>query len=363
MKIFQVIQKPQARGVEIFTSQLCEELKNRGHEVILISIFEGNIPLTFSGRQIHLNRPIRKRFWDWKAWRSFARLVKKESPDIIQANAADTLKFTIFSKKIFGWKVPVIFRNASMMSSYVKNALLRKFNQRLLHQVSGIASVSHAAQTDALQFFNLIKPMLEVIPIGIKPSDFQGTLTEMGSAELVHIGGFTFEKNHRHLLGIFESICQRRKEITLKLIGDGPLFGEIQLEVEKRNLGEKIEMIGLASHPFSLVSKKSILVLPSKIEGLPAVILEAMYLKIPVIAYGVGGIPEVLKNSETGWCIPPNDQNGFVSAIEEVLGLAANSKDTILSSGHQLVTSNYTLEIVARQFEDFYKKLLNSPAN
>lgn len=326
----------------------------------MISIFEGSTALPFSGRQIHLNRPIRNRFWDWAAWRSFAILVKKESPAIIQANAADTLKFTVFSKKFFGWKFPVIFRNASLMSRYIQNPLIRKFNQALLNQVDGIASVCEASQVDATQFFNLAKPKMEVIPIGINPLDFQDGLMEKGPLELIHIGGFTFEKNHHHLLDIFESLSKKKESLTLKLVGDGPIFNEIKAEIKRRNLEGKVKLMGSLPNPFSYISKNSILVLPSRIEGLPAVILEAMYLKIPVVAYGVGGIPEVLKNGETGWCVPPNDQSGFIQAIEEVFSMESDSKNTILSNGHQLVSSNYTLLKVALQFEDFYKRLLDS---
>lgn len=362
MNIFQVIQKPQARGAELFTALLSEELQSLGHKVILISIFEGNHSLPFSGKQIHLNRPIHKRFWDWEAWNSFAQLIKEESPDIIQANAADTLKFAVFSKKIFGWKAPVVFRNASMMSTYIKSSLVRKFNQALLNRVKGIASVSHASQLDLNQYFNLTKPQLKVIPIGIDFSDFQPLQVNQGLTELIHIGGFTFEKNHQELLDIFESLSKRKEALTLKLIGDGPLFNEIKAEIKRRNLGGKVKLLGSFSNPFSQVSNNSILVLPSRIEGLPAVILEAMCYKIPVVAYGVGGIPEVLKNGETGWCIPPNDQNGFIQAIEEVLAMDSDSKDVILSNAFQLVTSNYSLQKVALQFEDFYKRLLDSQA-
>jgi len=361
MKIFQIIQKPQARGAELFTALLSEELKKLGHEVILISIFEGDTTLQFSVRQIHLKRPIQKRFWDWKAWKSFAQLVKQESPDIIQANAADTLKFVVFSKKIFGWKAPLIFRNASMMSTYIKSPLVREFNQALLNQMQGIISVSHTSQLDLNQYFNLPTPKLEVIPVGINFADFKELKESQGITELIHIGGFTFEKNHHHLLDIFESLSKKREGLKLKLIGNGPLFNEIKAEVKRRNLDEKVKLLGSMSNPFSQVSKGSILVLPSRIEGLPAVILEAMYFKIPVIAHGVGGIPEVLKNGETGWCVPPNDQNGFIQAIEAVFAIDSDSKEAILSNAFQLVTSNYSLQKVTLQFEDFYKRLLDSP--
>jgi glycosyltransferase involved in cell wall biosynthesis len=361
MKIFQIIQKPQARGVELFTALLSEELQKLGHEVILISIFEGNTPLPFSGKQIHLKRPIQKRFWDWNAWNSFSKIIKEESPDIIQANAADTLKFAVFSKKIFGWNSRLVFRNASIMSTYIKSSWVKKFNYTLLNEVQGVVSVSHASQLDLIQFFNLPSSKLEVIPIGINFPNFKELKESQGITELIHIGGFTFEKNHHQLLDIFESLSKNRGDLRLKLIGDGPLFKEIKAEIKRRNLDENVVLLGSLPNPFSHVSKNSIFLLPSRIEGLPSVILEAMYLKTPVVAYGVGGIPEVLKNGETGWCVPPNDQNGFIKAIEEVIAMDEDAKETIISNAFQLVTSNYSLQKVALQFEEFYKRLLNSP--
>ena len=98
MILFQIIQKPQKRGAEIFAAQLSEHLEKLGHTVILISLFEGVSELPFSGKKIQLNRPISKRWYDYEAWKQIARLVKEFKPDIIQCNAGDTLKFITLSK-------------------------------------------------------------------------------------------------------------------------------------------------------------------------------------------------------------------------------------------------------------------------
>lgn len=360
MKIFQLIQKPQERGAELFASLLSEELKTKGHEVLLISLFEGKSQLPFSGRQIHFQRSLHKRLWDWKAWKSFAELVQYEKPDIIQANAADTLKFAVLSRLFFGWKVPIIFRNASLISAYISNFGVRKFNQFLLNQVEGIASVSKASQEDMNRAFPLKKPIYRVIPIGISPISKGLNSPNSKKKELVHIGGFTFEKNHFHLLELFEDLLQGDAEYHLKLIGDGPLLTQVKNEVLKRSLSKKVELTGAIKNPFSVISSNSILLLPSKIEGLPSVILEAMAYKIPVIAHGVGGIPEILKNGETGWCITPGDKLGFIQAIQEVSNLDPKTKDQILENAFKMVQERFALEKVTQQFEEFYESILHS---
>ncbi|WP_026952183.1 glycosyltransferase family 4 protein [Algoriphagus mannitolivorans] len=359
MKIFQLIQKPQERGAELFASLLSEELIKRGHEVVLISIFEGNALLPFSGKQIQLRRSLRDRLWDFKGWKEFADLIKREKPDLIQANAGDTLKFSVLSRKMFGWKAPIIFRNASLMSQYISNPWVRRLNSFLLNQVDGIASVSKASQEDMNGVFTFQKPLQQVIPIGILPKVRELKKSDSGRIELVHIGGFTFEKNHFHLLEIFEELYAEDSRFHLTLIGNGPLLESVKEEIVKRRLGDGIVVLGSLQEPFAKVSSNSILLLPSKIEGLPSVILEAMMHRIPVIAYGVGGIPEILKNGETGWCIAPFEKDKFKKAIIEVSCLNSTKKNEIVDNGHNLVFSKYSLESVGKEFEKFYKKLLN----
>lgn len=358
MKIFQVIQKPQKRGAELFAVQLSEELSRSGHEVILVSVFAGSEDLSFSGIQVHLNRPLKARLWDWNGWKRFADLVSKEKPDIIQANAADTLKFTVFSRLVFGWKSPLIFRNASQMSRYISKPWIKFFNQFLLNQVEGIASVSRISHEDLGAFFKLKKPKLEIVPIGVDVDSL--TLSQIGkeTKQLVHIGGFTFEKNHLTLIDIFQDLLKIDKDFQLILIGDGPLKIQVEKQVKAKGLWGKVDFLGNVTQPFSHISKNAILLLPSKIEGLPAVILEAMGCKIPVIAYGVGGIPELVKTGETGWCITPNESTSFLSAIQEVSSMDQSAKQKILDQAYHLVTTKYTIPQITLQFEQFYQSLL-----
>ena len=98
MKILQIIQKKQLRGAEVFASQLSQHLEARGHEVMMVALADGVASLPFDGGIRVLGASLGKRFWDLKAWRSLARMVRKFAPDIVQCNAADTLKYAVFSK-------------------------------------------------------------------------------------------------------------------------------------------------------------------------------------------------------------------------------------------------------------------------
>ena len=328
-----------------------------GHEVILISIFDGSYSLPFSGKQIHFKRPIKKRFIDFAAWREFSQLIKNEKPDLIQANAADTLKFSVFSKKLFGWNVPIIFRNASQISLYIKNPWVRRFNGFLYRNVEAIISVSNKSKEDFNSVFHFRKPQ-EVIPIGITiPKERIEKESEENSI-LVHIGGFTFEKNHSELIEIFSAIHKQFPHLKLWLIGEGPLKKEIESKVQSLGLQNGVVFKGTLTEPFESVPSNSIFVLPSKIEGLPAVILEAFAHQIPVIAYGVGGIPEVLISEQTGWCIDSGDSVAFQEAILEVLNTPLNEIERITNNAKALVLKGYQVDQIAKEFEMFYGSVI-----
>lgn len=365
MRILQLIQKPQRRGAEIFAKQLSEELIKLGHNVLVVSIFSGIETFNFSSQTIALDRDLGKRLFDFYGWNNFAKIIKDWQPDLIQANAADTLKFASFSKKIFHWKIPIIYRNANQMGDFIKGNLHRKFNQFLIDSISGVVSVSDASKNDIQKTFSFSKEKSVVIPIGIDPSEIISKSQDVSNVfnlpapYIIQIGGLVSEKDPLGMLEIFSKLSD--DNVNLIFLGSGPLEKILCERIGHLKLENRVQVIPNQPNIFPYLKGAKALVMASKIEGLPAVILEAMYVKVPVIAFGVGGIPEVLKNGDTGWCIPPNDKTGFVQAIEEVLSMDSDSKNVILANAFQLVSSDYTLEKVALQFEDFYKRLLNSP--
>jgi glycosyltransferase involved in cell wall biosynthesis len=102
-----------------------------------------------------------------------------------------------------------------------------------------------------------------------------------------------------------------------------------------------------------------ILVVPSRMESIPQVIKEAFYLKIPVIATNVGGIPELITNNETGIMVPPNNPKVLLKNINGLL----EDKDTasrLSEAGYEFVMKNLTWEILLPKYIKFYEELVNS---
>ena len=98
MRILQIIQQKQYRGAEIFACQISSHLINLGHKVEIVSIYDGNALLPFKNKIPTLSSQDSNRYLDLQGWKKLADIIEGFKPDIIQANAADTLKYAVFSK-------------------------------------------------------------------------------------------------------------------------------------------------------------------------------------------------------------------------------------------------------------------------
>lgn len=365
MKVLHLVQKPQLRGAEMFASQLATQFEKCGVSTIMVFLYKGNSELPFDGKKIFLNRNQAHKFFDWFGWKEIAKIIKEEKPDIVQANAGDTLKYALFSKIFFRWEQPVIFRNASTISLYIKGLILKLINLFFFQKADKVISVSHASANDFKRLFPSQASKVEVIPIGIESSnndtnssDHPSMVHLEGSPAILHVGGFSFEKNHKGLLNIFENFLQVKSEARLHLVGDGPMKKEIETLVEDKGLNDKVFFYGFRKDPMSFMHQADVLVLPSIIEGLPGVILEAFYCKLMVVAYNVGGISEIVQNGKTGFLAMENNETDFLKKLNEATNVSEEN-EKLKENANELVHLEYLNEKIAVKFLETYQLLLD----
>jgi glycosyltransferase involved in cell wall biosynthesis len=353
MKIVQLIHTQQLRGAETFAAQLSNHLTDRNHEVFIVALYSGKGQLP---TELSIENLAAKNAFDIKAMQRFSSFIKKNNIDIVQANAGDTLKFAVMTKMMFRYDAKVIFRNASTISRYLRSFQQKIFYKFLLKKTDHIISVSETSKADILKFFPNLQKKTSVVPVGVEDHD---SLLNQKERVLLHVGGFSFEKNHSGLLSIFSRLLSAHADLQLWLVGDGILRKETMALAEELNIADRVVFWGARNDVAHFMHKASVFVLPSILEGLPAVIMEAMHAQLPVVAYNAGGIHELVKNNKTGWLIPVNDEVAFAGAITEALTDDRKTAE-IVKQATLLVNKEYKNEVIAARFENIYSRLLKS---
>ncbi len=350
----------QLRGAELFACQLSNHLIKHGHDVLVVILFEGEANLPFTGKIINLQRPESSRMWDIKGWMMLNCQINEFNPDIIQANAADTLKYAVSAKFIGSYKIPIVLRNANKAGDFIDSFWKKQLNKFYLSKVSYVISVSRECEQDFIKTFDYPPEKISTVKIGVENAvinDLPEDLLKIFQEEIViaHVGSFVPEKNHIGLIRIFQMVQLEFPDAQLLLIGAGPLSSEITHVVRQLGINENVHFLGSRTDVLDILHKSNIFVLPSLIEGLPGVLLEAMYCEIPVIAYDVGGISEII-TTETGDIIEKNEEKAFFQAIIKNI---KNPNQLKIKKARQMILNNYLNRDIALQFIQVYKKAIS----
>ncbi len=146
--------------------------------------------------------------------------------------------------------------------------------------------------------------------------------------------------------------------LKLVIIGSGDLDSSLKAQTTSLGIDSDVIYAGAVNpkHVSAYLMLSEIFIRPSRSEGLGTAFLEAMALGIPIIGTRVGGIPDFLKDGETGlFCEVGNSQDISRQMLRLLMDEALSRK--ISSQGRELVLRNYTWDIVAQQFRLFYKTI------
>lgn len=109
----------------------------------------------------------------------------------------------------------------------------------------------------------------------------------------------------------------------------------------------------------TILKSSSLVVVPSRMESLPTVVKEAFYMKIPVVATSVGGIPELVMDKITGVLVPPNNPEKLLEEINNLIQNKEYAKQ-LANAGYDFVIKNMTWDIMLPKYIQFYESLLTS---
>ena len=157
-----------------------------------------------------------------------------------------------------------------------------------------------------------------------------------------------------------EAVRSDTNENQVIYIGrDSPEKGiDILKSIEKQIKGKVVYCTNIEwKKAMSILKSSNVLVLPSRIESIPNVIKEAFFLKVPVVATNVGGIPEIVTHGKTGLLVPPNEPQSLADSINHLLENKEYAKK-LADAAYEFLINNLTWDILLPKYIKFYEDLV-----
>jgi glycosyltransferase involved in cell wall biosynthesis len=172
---------------------------------------------------------------------------------------------------------------------------------------------------------------------------------------LICVGRLSPEKGQAGLLRAFANLAARHDGLQLRLVGDGPERAALETLAAELGLSDRLVFLGRMSESETLteIARSDILVLPSFMEGLPIVLMEAMALGVPVVASRVAGIPELVEDGAGGLLFAPSNWEELAACVERLLSDGA-LRESLAEHGKHKVAAEFDVgksaEALARHF-------------
>jgi glycosyltransferase involved in cell wall biosynthesis len=149
-------------------------------------------------------------------------------------------------------------------------------------------------------------------------------------------------------------------DATLALLGEGPLRRALEREAEQAGVADRVVFAGLRHDAREIIGAADAVVIPSQVEGLPLVALEALAAGTPIVATDVRGLRELLDDGQTALLVPADSVQGLASALRRVLDDDPLAQR--LREGGARLAAEHTEERMVDDFLRLYERVLRERA-
>ncbi|WEU40358.1 MAG: glycosyltransferase family 4 protein [Candidatus Odinarchaeum yellowstonii] len=372
MKILQVSAYPPGRygGSERFAIQLSERLAKKGHEVTLItSNFDKQVFYEkVNGVKVYRYKCINN-LWNVNPLTViFPKLLREgDKYDVVHAHGHIffTSNQVALVKKIKKYKYVLHLHGGIIPepnSGGEKRFLVKKWvydptiGRFTVNTADIIASVSKCDIENAIRIFSCDPEKFVWIPPAVDTKRFFNNHNSNNNVNnITFIGRLEPWKGADLFINIAKKIYKLNPNIRFTVVGDGSL----KYELIKSAAGYPIRFLGAVQHENipDILSESTVLILPSRLEGLPTVCIEALACGVPVIASDVGGVCEVIDHGRTGFIFNLNELD---KAVEYTMSLVNNPdlKMKMGLAGSKIVEKMFSWDEITRRVEELYKRLI-----
>ncbi len=337
-----------AGGMSVHVRELTKGLRAQGSEVVVIQKREGDGP---SSATYYLSRVLK----DFD-------IVHVQGLQYFQPLIA-----ALTARKVLGTRAVATAHGFGGESRWWNKKMQRYSMKSILRQFDVLVSISAYVEKRLSLFTGLSPPKVRTIYNGVDTSYFNPSLdaTEfrrgIGLEDdfvILYVGRLAWNKGIPDLIKSIQVVSKKVPNAKLLVCGKGRMEGELKKQVEALGLERNVRFTGLVPQedlPLYYASS-DIVAAPSIFEPFGLVLLEALAMGKPVVATNVGGIPEVIKDFETGLLVPPHDSSSIAQAIirlkeDESLG------ERLGKRGRELVEGKFSLEKMAEATWSCYKSI------
>jgi glycosyltransferase involved in cell wall biosynthesis len=293
-----------------------------------------------------------------------ARVVTSFSPDVVHSHEIGCLFYAGLATRQAG-RIPIVHTEHGRNCAY-------SFRRRTLTRLAGLFAerffcVSDDIAAEVISRRLVAKRKVGIVRNGIDTAAFaaadgredvrRSLGIPMHAPVVGTVGRLAEVKRQDVLIRAFARLRQAIPESHLVLVGDGPLISELGSLASQLGLDGCVHFAGYQSEPGRFLRAMDVFALTSRSEGMPLTVLEAWAMGLPVITSRVGGLPELIREGETGLMFDFGDEEALAAGLRLLL------EDEPLAmklgeAGREYVIANYDVSVMARTYAAHYARLL-----
>lgn len=382
LRIAQLVETLDAGGAEGLAIGIAGALATRGHASHLVVArsdgpFKSRIPDTV--RLHDLDRPRRDGNQAYRigyfleACRRLESVLKAQRIEVLQTHLpkANFLGLAMAMRGVCR-VYPTVHNNREFdygdNAGPLRRAMRRTLYRRMVATCPAVIAVSGQVRTSLGGQLGLSPRALErvivvpngvAVPEAVTPEARARARARWGVGEeqvlLVGVGRLAFQKNFGDLVAALGSLDGGRRDWRCVIAGDGELRGEIEAAVAAAGLADRVRLAGLVDDMTGLFAAADIFCLPSRFEGLPLVLLEAMGSGLPTVAFGIDGVVDVVADGAQALLAPPGNTAALASALERLVEDGA-LRARLGAAARELVIARYGFDSVIDRLEAAYRQ-------
>jgi glycosyltransferase involved in cell wall biosynthesis len=310
------------------------------------------------------------RGYDVKAVWSLARYLRRFRPDVINVHDRASLPYVVLANRIAGRR-PIVFSAHGLL---VQDERPRRRDRWAARHIARATAVSKLAGEEYARLLNW-KGEVDQIDNGVpRVERCEGLRRELRRSlgfrddtfVFVAVGNVKPEKGFEDLLQAAASLrgSMAGRETRIIVAGepaDEKYHASLLVQAKELNLDGHTRFLGYWSDTRALYSAADAFVLSSRKEGLPLVLLEAMSAGLPIVATGVGAVPEVIRGDVDGLLVPPASPERLAAAMSRI-ATDDSLRASLGGAARERVESQYSVRRMAERYLEVYSRVAVRPA-